>query len=239
MAQKLFSETLQYFTGNISNIELAESVSGLRKFLGKNKVKLFQWNERAIALAITVPVELPPLGTFESIDIKAREPVLIVVYLEDYPSIAPNVFPDRLDFPKSKLAHLYVASKGKPPGFCLVRGGLTEWYANKRLSDLYIRVSNWLRDAAAGILTQDGNQFDPVRLEGYCGSMIYDYDHIANVVNKSSSYTENENFAMVFFERSTSGERISFKLVNVLSADTVAASVETLETERKKRTVFH
>lgn len=234
MGQKLFSETLQPFTGDISNVELTESISSLRKFLGAKKLKLFQWNERAIALAAIVPVELPPLGNFENLDIIEREPVLIVVYLNDYPNIAPAVFPDRLDFPKNNLAHLYVAAKGKPPAFCLVKGGLGEWYGNKRLSDLYVRVSNWLRDAAAGVLTEDGNRFDPIRIEGYCGSIIYDYDNLANVVNKRFSYNTKENFAIAFFERNTSGDRISFKLVNFLTADNILASVETLETERKK-----
>ncbi len=124
--------------------------------------------------------------------------------------------------------------KANPQAFASSGGGLTEWYGNKRLSDLYTRVSNWLRDAAAGVLTEDGNQFDPVRMEGYCGSIIYDYDNLANIVSKGSSYTENQNFAIAFFERNTSGDRVSFKLVNLLTADTIATSVETLETERKK-----
>lgn len=237
MGQKLFSESLQPFIGEILNPRLIDSIAALTSVSRLKKIKIFNWNDYYIAVSITIPVELPPLGTFENIDIRDREPILVVLSKDDYPTIGPIVYPDRLDFPKNKLAHLYVAQKGKPPAFCLVREGITEWYANKRLADLYIRVSNWLRDAASGMLSEDGEQFDPIRLEGYSGSMIYDYDQIVDIVNKKNGFTSDVNFAIAFFERSIPGNCNAFKLIKLLTANTIASSVEDLKKEQEKTDV--
>ncbi len=96
------------------------------------------------------------------------------------------MFPDRLEFPKDFLGNLYIAQEGKPPRFCLVRDDINEWYSNKQIKDLIIRPSNWLRDAAAGELPLDGNQFEPLRLEGYNGSLTYDYDLAAKVIKEDN-----------------------------------------------------
>jgi hypothetical protein len=234
MGQKLFSESLEEFNGQIDNVLLAESIQGLRQLAGGINLKLFQWDDHSIALSIKIPVELPPLGNFEDIDIRDREPILIKVNREDYPNVSPMVFPDRLDFPKDRLAHLYVAKKGKPPGICLVRGDLTEWYANKRLKDLYIRTTNWFRDAACGELTEDGEQFDPVRWEGYLGTMIYDYDRVAMVVNEKHSYQDVVNFAIALFERIDAESGIAFKLNRFVTVDNLESSVQDLKKEREK-----
>ena len=235
MDQKLFSESLQEFSGKIDNPLLAESILGLRQLVGSRNLRFYQWDEDSIALAIKIPVELPPLGNFEGIDIRSREPILIKVNLKDYPSIAPMVFPDRLDFPKDSLAHLYIARKDKPPGFCLVREGITEWYANKRIRDLYTRVGNWLRDAASGELSGNGDQFDSIRLEGYTGTMIYDYDQVASTVNEKKSFLEGANFAVALFERYDSDDRIAFKLTCIVTQETLETALEGVEKEREKR----
>lgn len=234
MAQKLFSESLQPFTGEFSNVALKDSILDLRLYLGGRTIKLMQWNEKLVALSVTVPVDLPPLGNFEGIDIRSREAILIVVDPGDYPTVAPVVFPDRLNFPKDNLAHLYVARKGKPPAFCLVRGELAEWYSNKRLKDLYIRVANWLRDAASGQLTEDGDQFDPVRLEGYTSTMIYDYDQITGIVNGKQSFAENSNFAIAQFERIQFGEKLGFKLKGIITPEKMKESLEDFKKENEK-----
>ncbi len=234
MGQKLFSDSLSVFRGEISNTTLVDSIKQLMRFSGSKKLAFFQWSENIIAIATTISVDLPPLGNYQSIDIRAKEQVLIVVDLINYPTIAPVVYPDRLDFPKNNLAHLYVAKKGRPPAFCLVRGGLTEWYSNKQLKDLYVRLGNWLRDAASGQLAEDGDQFDPIRLEGYAGSMIYDYDQIANIVNEKLGYFENSNFAIALFERNVSETRVAFKLVKIVTQETLNESVDDLKKEKEK-----
>jgi hypothetical protein len=234
MAQKLFSESLQQFSGKIENPLLEESILGLKQLVGSRNLRYYQWGDDAIALSLKVSVDLPPLGNYEGIDIRSREPILIRVDTKNYPSAPPMVFPDRLDFPKNSLAHLYVAKKGNPPGFCLIRGEITEWYSNKRLKDLYIRTSNWLRDAATGELTEDGNQFDPIRLEGYIGTMIYDYDLLAEIVNSKKSFLEGGNFSIALFERIDAGGRFAFKLNRIVTTENLESSVEDLNKEREK-----
>jgi hypothetical protein len=234
MAQKLFSDSLTEFTGELINQALAESIRDLKRFLGVKKLILLIWDEQAIAVPLKIPVELPPLGTFQNIDIRSNERVLVVLDLKQYPAVAPKVFPDRLDFPKTKLAHLYVARKGKPPAFCLVRGNLADWYSNKRLKDLYIRISNWLRDAATGELTEDGNQFDPVRLEGYSGTMIYDYDELAQAVNSKQSFFPGSNYTIGLFERNVSDNSLSFKLTKIITPENFNASYDEFKKEREK-----
>src|SRR4030095_14625109 len=98
MAQKLFSSTLSPFTGEIENKKLKESLSDLSSYLHKSLKKLV-WDENHIAISVTVPVDLPPLGNADNIDIRSNEPVLIVCDQNTYPSKAPKVFPDRTNFP--------------------------------------------------------------------------------------------------------------------------------------------
>jgi len=234
MAQNLFSASLAEYSGEITNKRLSESIVGLKRIVGNRSFRMFQWSEDHLALSVTIPVDLPPLGNFQGINIKSVEPVLIVVNMTSYPVIAPMVFPDRLDFPKNNLAHLYVARKGKPPAFCLTRGGINEWYSNKRLRDLFTRVGNWLRDAASGTLSEDGDQFDPLRMEGYIGHMIYDYDQLASVVNEKKSFKEGENFAVGLFERNILESRICFKLTKIITPETLNESLEDLNKEKEK-----
>jgi hypothetical protein len=234
MGHELFSETLPAFTGEIQNSALADSILKLKRFLGIRKLQLLQWSDNVVALTVTIPVDLPPLGNHENLDIRANEPVLIAFDLNNYPAEAPIVFPDRLGFPKDHLAHLYVAKKGRPPAFCLVRGNLSEWYSNKQVTDLCIRVSNWLRDAASGALTEDGNQFDPVRLEGYSGTMIYNYDDIAIIVNEKKSFFENSNFAIALFERNFLEGRFSFKIVKIIRLESLEESLDEFTKEKEK-----
>jgi hypothetical protein len=234
MGQGLYSETLPEFAGEIENALLSDSIQGLSQLIGGGPLRILEWDENSIALSVAVPVELPPLGNFEDTDIRDSEPVLIRIDRKDYPNIPPMVFPDRLDFPKDRLAHLYVAKKGRPPGFCLVRGDLGEWYANKRLKDLYIRTSNWLRDAACGLLAENGEEFDPVRWEGYRGTMTYDYDQVAAVVNEKLGYEEGVNFAIALFERVGTESGISFKLSSLVTTETLESSVQEMKKEREK-----
>lgn len=234
MAQKLFSESLQEFNGAIENPQLADSILGLKQLVGVRGLRFYQWDEHAIVVSVRVPVDLPPLGNAGGIDIRAREPVLIRIDIKDYPNIPPMVFPDRIDFPKDNLAHLYVAKKGKPPGLCLIRGDIAEWYSNRRLKDLYIRTGNWFRDAATGELTEDGEQFDPIRLEGYAGTMIYDYDQVAAVVNGKQSYDEGKNFSIAMFERVSAGTGIAFRLNHIVTAANLEASVQDIKKEHDK-----
>jgi hypothetical protein len=193
-------------------------------------------------------IDLPPLGTFEGIDIRSEEDVLFVFSLKGYRKLAPMVHSNRLDFPKNRLAHLYIAKENRPPAFCYVKGSTNEWYANKRITDLVIRIRNWLRDAASGQLVEDGDRFDPLRLEGYRGTVIYSYDKLAGIVNTKESFFTNSNFAIGLFENTAKEDEYpSFKLEKIISADDFADSVkkyiaaikELFENKRFKLKKYH
>lgn len=227
MVQQLFSSTLSSYTGKIENSHLIESLESLRRFLGARKLSILEWDEQRIAIPLKLSIDLPPLGNYEGLDIRENENIILVLDIKKYPSTAPSVFTDRLDFPKDKLAHLYIAKNGRPPGFCLVRGNINEWYAEKNLKDLVIRARNWLRDAAIGELTENGNQFDPLRLEGYRGTIIYQYNELADVVHNDKSFYEGSNFSLALFEKTSKEEDFpSFKIIKLISLENSNESIK-------------
>ncbi len=242
MEQEQFSKSLTLFDGTIENPALQDSLSLLYTTLGLDASRLFNWSDGMVALALDIKIDLPTLGNFEEIDIRPIEPILLVFDLKSYPSVAPRVYTDRLSFPKDQLAHLYIAKNDKPPAFCLVRGNIDDWYATKRASDLVIRTKNWLRDAALGTLSTDSAQFDPMRLEGYSGTFIYDYDSIANIVNSKKSLLDNGNTAIAVFRRIEIG---TFQFVKQINSENIQASIIELlaafkkEAEKLKTDHFH
>ncbi|ULT39575.1 hypothetical protein KRR40_32250 [Niabella defluvii] len=155
MEMDRFSISLPVFSDDIENPALRDSLKSLELVYG-HKLQILDWGNGRIAVPYEISVDLPSLGNFEDIDIREKEHIILVFDLINYPLSAPKVFTDRLDFPKSNLAHLYIAVNNRPSGFCYVRGNADEWYANKRIEDLIIRISNWLRDAATGELTENG-----------------------------------------------------------------------------------
>ncbi|RYU90963.1 thiamine biosynthesis protein ThiF [Mucilaginibacter terrigena] len=233
MAAETFSKSLPEFPGTIENPALRDSLAFLHEVIGPD-FKILTWDETRLAVPVKIRVDLPTLGNHDEIDIQSIEPVVLVFNLAEYPSVSPMVFTDRLDFPKDKLAHLYIAKNGRPPAFCYVRGNSDEWYANKRIEDLLIRVSNWLRDAAAGELTEDGEQFEPLRLEGYSGTIIYDYDLFAEIVKGNKSLIPGQNYTVALFERMKDEDVSSYKFIKVLTLENLSAVIEQVDKEKKK-----
>lgn len=234
MGQDMFSQTLNILPDfKTENPALRDSLTFLRSLVGE-RFKILQWDDGRIAIPLSLTIELPSIANFDNIDIRAEESIVIVFDTKDYPAKAPLVFTDRLDFPKNKLAHLYIAVEGKTPGFCYVRGDKDQWYANKTIKDLVVRIQNWLRDAATGVLTEDGNQFEPLRLEGYSGIVIYDYDFLADVVRKNQRVVEDLNFAIGLFERIKDEDIISFRFLKLVTPGTIQEIMTEFEEEKKK-----
>ncbi|MBO0360833.1 ThiF family adenylyltransferase [Hymenobacter sp. BT186] len=226
MALAKFSSSLSSYEGQLANPALQDSLTDLQQFLGGAPLPLLVWSDTQVVLPLDVEVELPPLGNYEDLDIRAIEPVFIAFSLAQYPTLPPTVYTDRLDFPKDRLAHLYIAQLGLPPAFCLVRGSIKEWYANKRLRDVVTRTGNWLRDAAVGNLTLDSGQYDPLRLEGYTGTIIYPYDQFAAIIEAKDSWKPNQNFAMVLFENmAKEEEKPAFRFVKLITPETYHATL--------------
>ncbi|WP_206531925.1 ThiF family adenylyltransferase [Sphingobacterium sp. DR205] len=228
-----FSISLPVFSGDIENPALRDSLKSL-EVLNGCKLQILDWGNGRIAVPYEISIDLPSLGNFENIDIREKEPIILVFDLTNYPLSAPKVFTDRLDFPKSSLAHLYIAVNNRPSGFCYVRGNADEWYANKRIEDIVIRISNWLRDAATGELTENGEQFEPLRLEGYTGTIIYDYNTLTGIVKGDNAFHIREQLAITLFERPKRGERHTYKFIKPLTAGNALTTIKEVDEERKK-----
>lgn len=233
MVIEKFSDSLPEYNDNIENPALQDSFKSLERIVG-SKLKMLDWGNGRIAVPLDVEVDLPSLGNVESLDIRKTESIILVFDLINYPSASPMVFTDRLDFPKNNLAHLYVAANNRPPAFCYVRGNRDEWYANKRIEDLVVRISNWLRDAAAGELTDDGEQFDPLRLEGYSGTIIYDYDTILDIIINNKPFPYFRMVAIALFEGAKESNKNTFKFVKLLTSENALDTIKEVNEERKK-----
>ncbi|MFC0342997.1 ThiF family adenylyltransferase [Epilithonimonas hispanica] len=230
--EELYSSTLEVFQEKIGNPALQDSLNEICKYLSIPTPLLYKWDEGRIALAADIDVNLPSLKNYEDIDIRAVEPILMVFSLEKYPSTPPLITTDRTSFPKNNLAHLYIATEGKPPALCLVRGNFADWYARKRPQDLIKRIGNWFQDAATGNLSLDGEQFDPLRLENYTGILIYDYDKLAQTVNKKEDFLQDGNFAIVLFKRTADS---TYKFVKFITESNYSETIEEVDEARKKK----
>jgi hypothetical protein len=232
MEMEKFSDSLSPFTNDIENPVLQDSLKSLKE-LNNNNLTILDWGNDRIAIPMEIVIDLPSLGNFENLDIRETEPVILVFDLLNYPVSAPRVHTDRIDFPKNNLAHLYIAVNNRPPAFCYVRGNPEEWYANKRIEDLIIRIKNWLKDAATGELSENGEQYEPLRLEGYLGNIIYDYDTILNIIPEGIPFEFNKKHIVTLFERSTlSG--YTFKFIKHITDENITSTIKEVNEEKEK-----
>ncbi|MDQ1166413.1 ThiF family adenylyltransferase [Flavobacterium sp. SORGH_AS_0622] len=228
-----FSRTLQQHAENIENPDLLDSLKSLENYIG-NSTEILDWGHNKVAVALEIKIDLPSLGNFANLDIRATEPVILVFDKINYPISAPKVYTDRLDFPKNNLAHLYVAVNNRPPALCYIRGNADEWYSNKRIDDLLIRIRNWFRDAATGELTQNGEQFEPLRLEGYSGSIMYDYNTMIEVIEGKTNLQFEGKYSVALFERNTFETKTSYKFSRLITSKNALEVLKDVDEERKK-----
>lgn len=228
-----YSSTLQKYSGEIENPYLKDSLASLERLAGRNLDILELGNQR-IAVPFEINVDLPSLGTYGNIDIRHIEPILIVFNIMDYPEKSPSIYTDRLDFPKNSLAHLYIANNNRPPAICYVRENADEWYSNKRINDVIIRISNWFRAAAVGELTEDGNQFEPMRLEGYYSTILYDYNFIVDSIIENNSFPLTPQSSIAQFEQINHTERRTYKFIKKVTASNLISLANEFEEHQKK-----
>ncbi|HVU96902.1 MAG TPA: Mov34/MPN/PAD-1 family protein [Puia sp.] len=235
MAAGKYSDRLTKYGQEIANPDLIHSLNNLKEFLGMMELDLLEWGCNVVAIPLTVKVNLPSLGTFQDIDIRAEEPILMVLFPRLYPMTGPRIYPDRLDFPRKTLGHLYVPQGERPPAFCLVREDFDEWYAGKQMKDVVIRTANWLQDAATGDLVADGGQFEPLRLENYSGKMTYDYSELADIIVAKTPILEGHGFSMALFEHVSIEDGHHFRFLEVLHDNVTASSVaQKIQVEEQK-----
>ncbi|WP_191184970.1 ThiF family adenylyltransferase [Pontibacter aquaedesilientis] len=194
----LHSDSLQRYSDELSEA-IKIGLGEIRDFFDLENVVVLAYDEYHIAIPVTYKVSLPPLGTVGGIDIRSEEPVLIKISLRRYPDQIPLILSDRKDFPKKHLAHLYVSRTSEEAGkFCIVRNNPNEWFAGARMWDLLAVGEQWLFKAATGRLSGDGEEFDPIRLEGYHGYHVYKYDLLHEVVSNDQRFHPGHGMALLF-----------------------------------------
>ncbi|WP_192576632.1 ThiF family adenylyltransferase [Rufibacter glacialis] len=238
----LFSEGLKPYEGELS-AEIQIGLREIRDFFGLEQVSVLAYDKNHIAIPVTYKVSIPPLGTVGGIDIREEEPVLIKISLNRYPDHVPLILSNRKDFPKKHLAHLYVSRTSEEPGkFCLVRNNPNEWFAGVRMSDLLAVGEQWLFKAAIGRLSDDGEEFDPIRLERYSGYHVYKYDVLHEVVRKDERFLSDLGMALLFScilnDHDKKYGSLTYKTlfsVPFSQLDTIVKVIEELNTKAKSK----
>jgi integrative and conjugative element protein (TIGR02256 family) len=131
------------------------------------------WNANYAAVPLTVDVELPSRGPVGGVDVRKREPIVLLFNKKSFPYVAPLVYSDRTDFSKMAFPHVNVTGPKAPAWFCLHRGSIDTWFAEHTVVDLVERARGWLRDAARNRLVPKGDGFEPTRAADKLGTFYY------------------------------------------------------------------
>ncbi len=178
----LYSQKLEVYSGPLSPA-VEQAIIDIKQYFGVSDLKVLSFDRWHIVIPVTYEVSLPSNGAVNNIDIRPEEPMLIKLSLEDYPNFAPFILSDREDFPKSQLSHLYFTEESEPARLCMVRETPNEWFARIKMSDFLDVGQQWLYKAGTGLLNEDGDEFDPTRVEGnVLAKHVYKYDMLYEVV---------------------------------------------------------
>jgi integrative and conjugative element protein (TIGR02256 family) len=152
---------------------IRSAVAELRAKYPDQYIPVLKWNDSYVAAPLSVEVELPGRGPVNGVDIRKREPILLLFPIESFPHLAPRVYSDRRDFSKTAFPHLNPTGPKVPASFCLHRGSLDAWFAEHTVIDLVERARGWLRDAARNRLVPEGDGFEPTRAADTFGTFVY------------------------------------------------------------------
>lgn len=137
----------------------------------------------SVVVRLTLSLELPTRYDMTTALVKPEEPVY-VEFFSDYPDRVPRVFIGRNDFDFDHAPHIYCEKDGIRP-ICLFRGNGDEWFANMEIEDFIKHLRSWYEDLASGVNIEDGGEFEPLRLEGYTATMLYDYEQLSDELDKA------------------------------------------------------
>jgi len=164
--------------------EIRSAILELQRAFPDQKIEALYWNKYYVAVPVEVEVDLPTRGTVGNIDIRAREPIFLLLHREYYPYKAPSAWSNRGDFPATQLPHLNPTPPGRPANFCLHRGSLDNWFAEYTIIDLVNRVRGWLRDAARDRLIRREDGFEPTRISETIGYVIYEPSDLIQMIER-------------------------------------------------------
>jgi hypothetical protein len=215
MATMLYSSDFEKYTEKLPNA-IQESIREIEELFEASEIAVLKINDFSVAIPFAIEVNLPSKGTHENIDIRQFEPILISFSINNYPTTSPRVKSDRKDFPSSNLSHLYAVTNGEPPTLCLVRENLDEWFANRRISDLISVAKQWFSKAANGLLSEDADEFEPVRLEGYIGYSIYSHLKLYRNISENKRHSEKYPYSYLLKTTNLKGlDNPSFRILDV------------------------
>lgn len=149
---------------------------------------------------VKVDVNLPSRGPVNGVDIRRKEPLLVLFHKTDFPGKAPEIRSDRRDFPHEKLPHLNLVFPNDPYSLCLHRGSIDDWYAEHTISDLVDRAINWLEDAARGKLIKERDAFEPARIDlshWGGGFSVFQHKYISQWIEEKWLEDPKSSFAFV------------------------------------------
>jgi integrative and conjugative element protein (TIGR02256 family) len=152
---------------------IRSAVAELRAKFADQDIPVLKWNDIYVTAPLSVDVELPGRGPVNGVDIRKREPILLLFPRKSFPYLAPRVHSDRRDFSKTAFPHLNPTGPKVPASFCLHRGSLDAWFAEHTIIDLVERTRGWLRDAARNRLVPEGDGFEPTRSPDTFGTFVY------------------------------------------------------------------
>lgn len=196
-SKTLFSQSLSKAVESEIPYKILESK---RRLEGNYEVgsDFLKYNKYLI-IPIKIHINLPNRGVVNKIDIQEIEPVLIFFDKDFYPFVAPQIRPDRLNFPSSKLPHLNPVPYGEPPSLCLSRGSIDDWYSEHSLPELVSLGINWFQDAARGKLMklEEGDRFEETRIDinQWIGMSIYEYQKFTDFINNAWKKDTKGGFA--------------------------------------------
>lgn len=137
----------------------------------------------SVVVRLDLTLDLPTRYNEATALVRAEEPVF-VEFTSDYPDRVPRAYIGRNDFDFAHAPHIYCERNGLRP-ICLFRGNGDEWFANMEIEDFIKHLRSWYDDLASGVNIEDGGEFEPLRLEGYTATIIYDYEQLSDEIDKA------------------------------------------------------
>ncbi len=184
MESELFSALLKEVNPEDYGSNIVDAFEELRRIFGADEVKAFHWNEDYIAASFSVSVSKPSRGTVNGIDIRDKEPILLLFSKKLYPHKCPRVRSDRIGFPVKNVPHISPGYRGQAPSICIHRGNYDDWFAEHTLQDIIVRIKRWFRDAARNKLIPEGDLYEFTRMDNATGVAIYDSAILIDYIHK-------------------------------------------------------
>src|SRR6267143_765231 len=164
-------------------------------------IPVLHWSDSWVAMPLTVDVELPGRGPVNGVDIRKREPIVLLFARKFFPYRAPRIYSNRRDFSKNKFPHINVTARKQPAWLCLHRGSIDSWFAEHTVVDLVERARGWLRDAARNRLVPEGDGFEPTRAADKLGTFHYDpSDNIDGILKHWTDQGGTDGYSVISFE---------------------------------------